>query len=58
MDDFKSGELRFLVATDVASRGIDVPQLDLVVNVTVQGTPTITFTGLVGQDGPSEKAKL
>ena len=35
MDDFKSGELRFLVATDVASRGIDVPQLDLVVNVTV-----------------------
>ena len=39
MDQFKEGELRFLVATDVASRGIDVPQLDLVINVTVPRDP-------------------
>jgi len=70
MDDFKSGELRFLVATDVASRGIDVPQLDLVVNVTVPRDPhdyihRIGRTGRAKRKGqavtlvdPSEKAAL
>ncbi len=32
MNRFKSGEIRFLVATDVAARGIDVDDIDLVVN--------------------------
>ena len=70
MDDFKSGDLRFLVATDVASRGIDVPQLDLVVNVTVPRDPhdyihRIGRTGRAKRKGqaitlvdPSEKAAL
>ncbi len=30
--NFKSGELRVLVATDIAARGIDIPQLPQVVN--------------------------
>ena len=70
MEDFKSGELRYLVATDVASRGIDVPQLDLVVNVTVPRDPhdyihRIGRTGRAKRKGqaitlvdPSEKAAL
>ncbi len=32
MDDFKQGEFRYLVATDVAARGIDVENIELVVN--------------------------
>ncbi|MGC9552725.1 DEAD/DEAH box helicase, partial [Vibrio metoecus] len=30
--DFKAGEVRILVATDIAARGIDIPQLPQVVN--------------------------
>lgn len=32
LSGFKAGERRILVATDVASRGIDVPSVDMVVN--------------------------
>lgn len=35
MEDFKRGKLRVLVATDVASRGIDVEKVDLIVNYDV-----------------------
>lgn len=70
MEEFKAGELRVLVATDVASRGIDVPQLDLVINVTVPRDPhdyihRIGRTGRAMREGraitfidPSEKAAL
>lgn len=70
MEAFKAGELRYLVATDVASRGIDVPQLDLVINVTVPRDPhdyihRIGRTGRAKRKGlaitlvdPSEKAAL
>jgi len=33
LNDFKSGRVSFLVATDVASRGLDIPAVDTVVNV-------------------------
>ena len=33
LQGFKSGKVRVLVATDIASRGIDVPDIDLVVNM-------------------------
>ena len=32
LNQFKSGNRKFLVATDVASRGLDIPAVDLVVN--------------------------
>ena len=32
LEEFKNGNLRVLVATDVAARGIDIPQLNYVVN--------------------------
>merc|ERR1712032_585335 len=35
MDAFKTGKLQILIATDVASRGLDVPNIDLVVNYTL-----------------------
>lgn len=35
MEDFKRGKLRVLVATDVASRGIDVEKVDLIINYEV-----------------------
>lgn len=70
MDAFKAGELRYLVATDVASRGIDVPRLDMVINVTVPKDPhdyihRIGRTGRAKRKGkaltlvdPSESAAL
>ncbi len=32
LEDFKSGELKLLIATDVSARGIDIPGVDMVVN--------------------------
>ncbi|GAK84857.1 ATP-dependent RNA helicase VCA0768 [Vibrio ponticus] len=32
MDDFKAGKVRALIATDVAARGLDINQLEQVVN--------------------------
>jgi len=32
LDQFKAGKVRVLVATDVAARGLDIPQLPLVIN--------------------------
>lgn len=35
MDDFKGGEIRLLVTTDVSARGIDIPQVTHVINFSV-----------------------
>ena len=34
LDKFKKGEVKVLVATDVAARGLDIPDVGLVLNVT------------------------
>lgn len=41
MDDFREGRLRILVATDLAARGIDVDDIELVVNFDVPTDPEI-----------------
>lgn len=58
LDGFKSGKYRALVATDVASRGIDVSGIELVVNYdlptnTEDYVHRIGRTGRAGQSGRS-----
>ena len=54
MDLLKEGEIPILVATDVASRGIDVPQLDLVINVTVPKDPH-DYIHRIGRTGRAKR---
>jgi ATP-dependent RNA helicase RhlE len=56
LNDFKQGKIRILVATDVASRGIDIDQLPHVVNFELPNVPEdyvhrIGRTGRAGNDG-------
>lgn len=39
MDDFRSGKVQILVSTDIASRGIDVPETEMVINFAVPRDP-------------------
>ncbi|KAI9724740.1 MAG: RNA-dependent ATPase [Candelaria pacifica] len=56
LDAFKSGKVPLLVATDVAARGLDIPAVKLVINVTFPLTVEdyvhrIGRTGRAGKDG-------
>jgi len=56
LGDFKSGDLRVLVATDIAARGIDIDQLPHVVNYELPNVPEdyvhrIGRTGRAGANG-------
>jgi ATP-dependent RNA helicase DBP3 len=56
LEAFKSGKVPLLVATDVAARGLDIPNVKLVINVTFPLTVEdyvhrIGRTGRAGQDG-------
>ncbi len=56
LDAFRNGELRFLVASDVAARGLDVPSVSHVFNFDVPGhaedyVHRIGRTGRAGRDG-------
>ncbi len=55
---FRTGRANILVATDIASRGIDIPQVDCVVNFDVPLQPLIYFhrvgrTARAGEGGKS-----
>ena len=56
--DFKSGELRVLVATDIAARGIDIDQLPHVVNYELPNVPEdyVHRIGRTGRAGASGEA--
>ena len=51
----KTGKLRFLVATDVAARGIDISDLAYVINYTTSDSPEVYVhrTGRTGRAGKS-----
>jgi len=58
LDDFKSGEIKFLVATGVAARGIDIGELTRVVNYDLPFKPEeyIHRIGRTGRAGASGEA--
>jgi len=57
MAKFRNRSTRVLVATDVAARGIDVPDLDLVVNFELPTQPEI-YVHRIGRTGRAGKAGL
>ena len=50
LDDFKAGRLRVLVATDLAARGIDIAQLEAVVNYDLPRSAD-DYTHRIGRTG-------
>lgn len=50
LEDFKRSKIRVLVATDVASRGIDIDELPLVVNFELPNVPE-TYVHRIGRTG-------
>ncbi|MBN1276934.1 MAG: DEAD/DEAH box helicase [Deltaproteobacteria bacterium] len=58
IEDFKSGRLQYLVATDVAARGIHIDNLDLVVNFDLPENPEdyVHRIGRTGRTGKSGRA--
>jgi ATP-dependent RNA helicase DeaD len=58
MRHFKYGEFRYLIATDVAARGIDVDQISLVINydLPLDKESYVHRTGRTGRAGQSGKA--
>lgn len=50
LNEFKEGELKILVATDIAARGIDVDNLSLVINYELPNVPE-TYVHRIGRTG-------
>ena len=50
LKSFKNGQLQVLVATDIAARGIDVSQLELVINYDLPNVPE-TYVHRIGRTG-------
>ncbi|CAH0533563.1 ATP-dependent RNA helicase RhlE [Vibrio stylophorae] len=57
LDDFKSGQVRVLVATDVAARGLDIPSLDIVFNYELPHQPE-DYIHRIGRTGRAGKSGL
>lgn len=50
MNDFRTGDLKVLIATDITARGIDIPNVDFVVNYDLPETPE-NYVHRVGRTG-------
>ena len=54
LDKFKNGEVNILIATDIASRGIDINNLDIVINFDMPNIPE-TYVHRIGRTGRAGK---
>ena len=52
LSQFKSNQCRVLIATDVASRGLDIPEVQLVINHNVPNDARVSFFQLSGSASP------
>jgi superfamily II DNA/RNA helicase len=50
LDKFKAKKTRVLVATDIASRGIDVHKISHVINYDIPKNPKLIYTGSEEQE--------
>lgn len=50
LNDFKNGQLKVLVATDIAARGIDIDELSFVINYDLPNVPE-TYVHRIGRTG-------
>jgi len=57
MNQFRSGELKILIATDVSSRGIDIPNVDYVINYDLPEVAE-NYVHRVGRTGRGTKKGL
>ncbi|HIQ57663.1 TPA: DEAD/DEAH box helicase, partial [Candidatus Gracilibacteria bacterium] len=57
LKDFKSGKIKALVATDLASRGIDIDQLSHVINFEIPNEPE-TYVHRIGRTGRAQNTGI
>ena len=57
LDKFRNNEINILIATDVASRGIDISNLDIVINFDMPNIPE-TYVHRIGRTGRAGKNGL
>ena len=55
LNKFKKGDINILIATDVAARGIDIPDLDAVINFDLPNIPE-TYVHRIGRTGRAGKS--
>ena len=57
LSDFRNNKIKILVGTDIMARGIDVDDIDLVVNFNIPNKPE-TFIHRIGRTGRAGKIGL
>ncbi len=57
LNDFKSGKIRALIATDIAARGIDIDKLSHVINFEIPNIPE-TYVHRIGRTGRAEASGI